>query len=113
MFDISVEFGKSALLKYFEHSFKDTDTIVKENEQYFESLQTVKRIIIFGHSLATVDEKYIRKINSIVSSKCNWFVFYRNASEKFEKKERMTEIGIDKRKIHPFHVNWLKKGCRV
>lgn len=113
MFDISVEFGKNALLKYFEQSFKDSNAIIEEKEQYFESLQTIERVIIFGHSLAPVDERYIQKIHSKVSSKCKWFVFYRNDSEIPEKKERMIEIGIDKRKIYPFNVNWLTKKCRT
>lgn len=111
MYDISVEFGKNALLKYFEQSYKDSNTIIKENEAYFNSLLTIERVVIFGHSLAPVDEKYIQKIHSRVSSKCKWFVFYRSNSEISEKRERMIEIGIDKREIYPFNVNWLTKKC--
>lgn len=111
MYDISVEFGKNALLEYFKKSFKDSNTIIEENNQYFESLRTTERVIIFGHSLAQVDEKYIQKINAKVSSNCKWFVFYRDDSEISEKKERLVEIGIEKSKIYPFHVNWLTKNC--
>lgn len=111
MYDVSVEFGKIALLKYFEQSFKDSDSIIEENKWYFTTLGTVERVVIFGHSLSQVDEKYIQKIQSSVSADCMWFVFYRNDSEISGKIDRMVEIGIEKNKIYPFHVNWLSKKC--
>lgn len=112
MFDISVEFGRSALLKYFSQSYKDTAAIIQENETYFNSLYNIEQIIIFGHSLASVDEGYINKIQTSVSSSCKWFIFYRNDSEIEDKKERLKKIGVEAMRIYPFHVNWLRKKCK-
>jgi hypothetical protein len=112
-FDISVEYGKTALREYYNKASKDTDTIIQENQLYFESLKNIKQVVIFGHSLASVDENYFFEIISKVDSNCKWFIFYRNESEIDSKINRMIELGLNKRKIHPFNVRWLTKKCKT
>lgn len=110
-FDLSIELGKDALLQYFSKSYKKTKRIIEENEPFFESLKKCKRVLIFGHSLAPVDEEYFTKIKSSVHPKAKWFVSCRNDSEKSTKKQRLIDMGISGRKIYPFNVKVLKKYC--
>ena len=108
-FEISVEFGKNALRQYYNKASKNTDLIIQENQTYFESLKDIKRVVIFGHSLSVVDEKYYHEIISKVNNNCKWFIFFRDETEVKNKINRLTEMGLDKVKIYPFHVRWFTK----
>jgi|SRR5690554_4741434 len=111
-FDISIEFGKNALFKYFNQSFKNTETIIKMNQSYFDSLKDINRVIVFGHSLSDVDKSYFEKIVNSVNPKSKWFVSCRKNSEMIIKRNRLYEFGIPRRKISPYNVNWLLKHKR-
>lgn len=108
--DMSIDMGKSALQKYFTNSYKNTDKVISENIEYFESLYDIEKIIVFGHSLSFVDEKYIQKILSSVNQNCKWFVSCRNSLEVEAKKNRLIEIGVSEEKIQPFNVSTLLKS---
>lgn len=47
---------------YYEKSAKKTEDILNKNKKYFQNLNTIKNIIIVGHSLSKVDYPYFEEI---------------------------------------------------
>jgi len=94
-FDFSIERGRDELIQYFTKSFKATDQIIQNNEGFFQSLKSINKIYVLGHSLAEVDKNYFEKI--ISSTKGNlveWIVSYHNPGELEIKKQKLLDLGL-------------------
>ncbi|MDY0211797.1 MAG: bacteriophage abortive infection AbiH family protein [Desulfuromonadaceae bacterium] len=79
--DTRVMEGNEILNDYFKKTFKQTDQIIKQNKQFFDSLKSISEIRILGHSLSEVDFKYIEVISKVVMPNCSWKISYYNNNE--------------------------------
>ena len=59
---------------YFRRTYKDTAAIIHANSGFFNSLNNVGEIYIFGHSLSYVDYNYFCEIKNQVSVNCPWYI---------------------------------------
>jgi hypothetical protein len=66
---------------YFSSSFKDTNRIIKECSEYFNSLYNVNEIYVLGHSMSDVDLTYFEKLVSSLHPECHWHVSYHGDEE--------------------------------
>lgn len=62
----SYEEGYDAMKSY--DNYKDTQQIICNNRQFFDSLDTVEKIVIIGHSLSDVDLPYFVELKKMASN---------------------------------------------
>lgn len=84
---------------YYAINTKPTKSIISANEYFFESLSTIKKITVIGHSLAKVDMPYFEKINEKVGDDVVWeFSFHsKNDKRRIDSFCKMFSITSDRR----------------
>lgn len=97
----------STVNSYFLNSFKNTNSIIKENLDYFSDLSDVKEVFIYGHSMSDVDMAYIEKIASTVKSDCYWSVSYFGKNEKEEIEYSLENLNISSESYQLIKLNNL------
>jgi hypothetical protein len=95
MDDVRVTEGDKILDQYFIDTYKNTDTIINENLTFFSNLIDITKVFVLGHSMSEVDMKYFHKIKESVSSNAEWIVSYRNESQLDERREILSNLGIN------------------
>lgn len=91
--DIRVTEGNDIVDRYFSETFKPTARIIQEHQPFFRRLADVRKILIMGHSLSSVDLPYFRELlvhldNDVVE----WQVSFHESSADAE--DAMHELGI-------------------
>lgn len=76
--DVRVTEAKGIIKSYFKSTYKDTETIIKTNRGFFNSLSQISEIHIYGHSLSDIDFAYFEEIHNSVSPCCKWYISYRS-----------------------------------
>lgn len=61
---------------YFKRTYKDTQKIISEHDDFFKTLSHVNDIYILGHSLSDIDFNYFKEVKSNTSSNCRWIISY-------------------------------------
>ena len=80
--DVRVAEGNRILDDYFVETYKSTETIITENAGFFDSLEDVETIYVFGHSLSVVDRPYFEEIiKHIDKDKIIWKVSFHNKKD--------------------------------
>lgn len=88
------------------HSFlKNTNRIINEHENYFNSLNNIEDVIILGHSLSEIDMPYFNHIANKVSSRAKWKISYYKKDEKKSFLKKLQGMNIDKA-----NINFIKIG---
>lgn len=93
-YDHSYELGKNELLNYFSQSFKETNSIINDNQSFFETVQNIKEVIILGHSLSEIDMPYIIKIFNSITKDAKWVATYYSEDEKLTHEETLKGLSI-------------------
>ncbi|WDO12332.1 bacteriophage abortive infection AbiH family protein [Flavobacterium sp. WW92] len=106
-YDVRVMEGNVILDNYFKNTYKDTPTIISENENFFRSLSNIDEIIVLGHSLSAVDLPYFERIVDFVSPDCKWKVSY--FGDKDKPVGILKSIGIPERNITPIKIEELQR----
>ncbi len=97
--DVRVAEGNEILDKYFADTYKNTDTIIRENHDYFTKLNDVTEIFVLGHSISKVDIKYFEEINLHVHPNTNWTVSYRCIEQREENRAKILSLGVAENRI--------------
>lgn len=92
-YDYSVESAKSAAISYYEKSFKNTESILSENSDFFEKIGSVSNVTVLGHSMSNVDWEYFSKIAASASDSCRW-VITSHGSQEAEMVKKALSLGI-------------------
>ncbi len=87
--------AENEIINYFKSTYKDTNKIIDENIEFFNSLDDCEKIYVLGHSLSDIDINYFKKINSCVSSKCVWCISTFGESDKRNKMDFTKNLGIE------------------
>jgi hypothetical protein len=60
---------------YYDESAKKTSDVLAKNQDYFKSLEDIKKIVVIGHSLSDVDHPYFKEIikYNIDSTELKWY----------------------------------------
>lgn len=93
--DVRVAEGNNILDKYFEDTYKNTTTIIKENVQFFSQLEEIREILVLGHSISSVDIKYFQEIKKKTKDNTTWVVSCRSSSQENEYMNKVIELGVD------------------
>lgn len=68
---------RAKIIGWMNKEYKDSESIVSHNEDFFSSLSGVKQVIVLGHSLNEVDLPYFRRIVQETGTDILWkFSFY-------------------------------------
>ncbi len=59
---------------YFKRTYKDTQKIISEHNDFFKTLSHVNDIYILGHSLSDIDFNYFKEVKANTSSNCRWII---------------------------------------
>lgn len=92
--DPRVAQGNGLLDDYFKQTYKDTDTIIHENDSFFNSLGDIDEVYVLGHSMSPVDIKYFKLIKGKVTENTLWTISYYQENEKNEKEKIASGLGI-------------------
>lgn len=112
-FDLSYEDAKGEILSYYTKAFKNTQTVIDNNIDFFNSLENVETIYVLGHSMSEVDIKYFEKIVSVSKGNPNWIVSYHREDEKEKYLKILIDLGIEKNKVQQIKIENLRgKVCR-
>ena len=86
--------GNQIVDNYFSETFKPTDQIIEQQQSFFSSLKSIRKILVMGHSLSEVDSPYLKEIiRNIDSSSVNWQVSYH--SDPCDAREKLSALGVD------------------
>lgn len=98
--DVRVAEGNRILDDYFVATYKSTDTIIKENKQFFDNLTNVETVYVFGHSLSVVDKPYFEEIaKRIERENVLWQVSFHNKKDLIGFNQFFIDLGIPKEKV--------------
>ena len=78
--DFRLQEAKEIIKDYFRRTYKDTASIIRYYQSFFNSLRTVNEVYVLGHSLSEIDFDYFAEIRKNVQSTCKWCVSYHDDS---------------------------------
>ena len=97
--------GNVLLDDYFKETYKDTETIIKENSAFIESLSKINEVFVLGHSISPVDIKYFQIIKGKIQKNAVWNISYHQETEKKEKIRKVSGLGVELSKIFMKTIN--------
>lgn len=118
-YDMDYENGVDELRSYFFESFKDTSKVIEHNSNFFNSLNNIREIYIFGHSMSEIDLPYFIEVKNKLTAPCFWCISYLKTEkmdpgeveDKFlEAKQALLNIGIPDKHIKAITLNELAKN---
>lgn len=98
-YDYSFELGKTALQNYFSSSYKDTQAVVRDHMEFFESMENIEQVFILGHSLSDVDLPYFEKIVGSIRRAPKCTVSYLWDHDRLAHTETLCSLGIPESQI--------------
>lgn len=113
------ENGVDELRSYFFESFKDTSKVIEHNYNFFNSLNNIREIYIFGHSMSEIDLPYFIEIKNKLTAPCFWCISYFKTEKMspgevedqyLEAKQALLNIGIPDKHIKTITLNELAKN---
>ena len=107
-YDYSYETAKSEILSYYTKAFKDTQTIIKKNIDFFEQSNGVKKVFVLGHSISPVDFEYFKLIIKQIDKNAKWHVSYYSDYEKKTHIETLLKLGLVNNNIKQIRIEDLK-----
>lgn len=110
MDDVRVTEGDKILDQYFVDTYKNTESIIKENLPFFDNLNNIDKVFVLGHSMSEVDMKYFHEIKESVSNNAEWLVSYRKEYQIDERREVLSNLGIDNNLMRFIKLEELKQG---
>jgi len=97
--DTRVAEGNYILDEYFNDTYKNTTTLIRDYRDYFNGLSTIKEIFVLGHSISPVDIEYFRTVRNMVDSDAIWKVSYYGNEQRQENMDKIANLGVDRSKI--------------
>jgi len=97
-YDFSYDRGLDTILGYFNKSFKYTEDLINQNNNFFNNLNSIKKVVVLGQSVSDVDQPYFKKIiDSIEDKNIKWTSSY--YGDKQPLYENLKSIGLHNEQI--------------
>lgn len=74
--DFRLQEARTIIRNYFKKTYKNTASIIQQNQMFFYSLTATDEVHILGHSLSEIDFDYFYEIKKCVSPNCQWYISY-------------------------------------
>lgn len=99
--DYAVERGYDAIVQFYKKTRKEPQINIKNNSDFWNKIETIEEIVVFGATLENGDEEYIHHITTLINiDKVNWHLYYFKNCEKKAIKNRLINAGVPNEKIH-------------
>jgi hypothetical protein len=108
-FDYAYDTGKFEMMSYFDRSFKHTEDIINQNQNFFKKLSKIEFVFVLGHSLSDVDLPYISKIFKSIKPNAKWTVTYWGNREKESHLNTLVNLGIEEQFIEMVEMTDLQQ----
>lgn len=103
--------GNNLINEYFSKTYKPTEKIITDNKSFFDSLDSIHDIYIFGHSLSAVDLQYFKTIVTHIDiDNVQWTISYRSENKLLEYKNVMESLGISSNNLKFIKLENLCNG---
>lgn len=79
---------------YFKRTYKDTQKIISEHNDFFKTLSHVNDIYILGHSLSDIDFNYFKQVKANTSSNCRWIISCYSPSDYDRANNLIEKLGV-------------------
>ena len=86
---------------YDDATTKDCTSIIRVHQNFFTSLDDIRKVVIIGHSMAPVDWDYFMEIHRHCAE-VDWYVGYYSANDLRNCEKLMTKMDIAQSKVHIF-----------
>lgn len=73
---------ETGLNRQFNRFNKPSDQLMEDGISFFDSLSNITRIVVLGHSLSEIDEKYINQVKLSVDKDAHWHFFTFSAKDR-------------------------------
>lgn len=83
-----------AIAKFCASLYKDTDSIISNNAQFFSSLKDIDKIESIGLSFGNVDTPYLLRIAETVKPTSKWIIYYFSEDDRKRLKDVFGILGI-------------------
>ncbi|EGQ8479470.1 hypothetical protein GTP37_15160 [Vibrio parahaemolyticus] len=100
--------GANTLMDYYVSSFKNTEKILDENEDFFNSLYDIEEVYVLGHSLSDVDSPYFIRLVKGLPSSAKWYVSYYFEDEKLGNFYKVIDFGVNEDNIEMISISDLE-----
>ncbi|MCB8999331.1 MAG: hypothetical protein H6540_04585 [Bacteroidales bacterium] len=107
--DFRVAEGNAILDKYFNDTYKNTETIIQENIGFFTQLKTINDVYVLGHSISPCDIRYFEEIKQRLSNDAKWTVSYRDKDNKKALRDKVINLGVSENKIEMIRLDEIHK----
>lgn len=108
-YDYSFDSGRDTILGYFSKSFKYTEDLISQNNNFFNDLNSIKKVIVLGQSVAEVDQPYFRKIvQSLNNNEIVWTASYYGSADSIY--NNLKAIGLNDNQIILTQLDDLKNN---
>lgn len=87
----------NATADFCESMYKDTDSIIRENDSFFSAISNVEKVVCLGLSFGDVDIPYLNRIQYEVPAETKWIVYYYNEDDLKRLKSVFGITGISRR----------------
>lgn len=86
---------------YDEATTKDCASIIRSHQSFFDSLHSIKQIVVIGHSMAPVDWDYFMELHRHCPD-ADWYIGYHGVNDLKNCEKLSAKLGIDPRRIAIF-----------
>ena len=92
--DFRLQEAREIIKGYFRKTYKDTASIIQQNQPFFNALLPTDEIYILGHSLSPIDFDYFFEIARSVSPSCKWHISYYSQDDLVQAQNFVNVLGL-------------------
>ena len=100
--DVRIAEAQEIIKSYFRGTYKDTASIIGNNQAFFHSLTTINEVFVLGHSLSPIDFDYFIEIKKFVSPTCKWYISYYSQDDLYEAQKLIKTLGLQSYQLITF-----------
>lgn len=64
------------IIDWMNHLEKDTKSIIRAHQDFFDKLYSIEQVIVYGHSFGTIDMPYMEEIIKHIGKDKSWLISY-------------------------------------
>ena len=92
---------------------KDTASIIQQNSRFFDALHDVGEVFVLGHSMASVDMPYFRRVKECVQPGTVWTMSVYDERDRQRKLQAVSELQLPEGKVNFIRLEELSDQKRL
>lgn len=89
---------------------KNVTDIISKNNDFWQQLFNIDKVVVYGHSLSDVDRPYFKQVANSIKQSSEWYfsIYYHDSQERIKEVEKVSNMikymGITPNKCHTFQM---------